>query len=113
MEISVILGHYKKRKQMERIFLSAQNLFVKKRRFNAESVKILIAAYAFFLIVQPKIAFQNSSFSIPRFLPFDKICGFQMKVYFKRQKYCRLKTLRVCRTNSQIYVYAFAHECSS
>ena len=33
---------------MERIFLSAQNLFVKKRRFNTEAVKILIAAYAFF-----------------------------------------------------------------
>ena len=76
-------------------FLSVQNLFVKKRRFNAESVKIFPP--------------ENSNFSIPRFLPFDKICGCRilMKVCFKRQKYCRLKTLRVCRPNSQIFVHAF------
>lgn len=48
LEVSAILWHRRKPKTNGTYFLSVQNLFVKKRRFNAESVKILIAAYAFF-----------------------------------------------------------------
>lgn len=88
LEISVIFRHCKKTKTngLHCDFRVKQFAHKKRSVRNAESVKTQIVACVFSLIVRPKITFQNSNFSILRFLPFGKICGFQMKVYFKRHR---------------------------
>ena len=93
MEISAILWHRRKPK-INRLHcdLRVKQFAHKKRSVrNSESVKTQIVACVFSLIVRTKITFQNSNFSILRFLPFDKICDFQMKVYFKRHYIVPLK----------------------
>ena len=47
---------------------------------------------------------------------FDKVCGCRIyrKVYFKRYKWYRLKTRRVCLTQTRVLTCArVAHECNS
>ena len=92
LEISAIFRHCKKTKTngLHCDFRVKQFAHKKRSVRNAESVKTQIVACVFSLIVRPKITFQNSNFSIPDFLPFDKICDFQMHAFTTVRQSCKL-----------------------